>query len=59
MGIVLLFIYINQLILGIQGIASFANYVLPYTNEILLGISVVLVLGISWMVSKVQPVVSD
>lgn len=59
MGIVLLLIYINQLVLGIQGIASFANYVLPYTNEILLGIAVLLVLAISWMVSKVQSAVSD
>lgn len=59
MGIVFLLIYLNQIVLGVQGIASFANYVLPNTNEILLFIAVFIVAAIVWVISKVRFNVSE
>lgn len=47
-GIVLFFIgvFLNELVLAIQGVTSFGYYVVPFVNEILFGISLVLFSGI-------------
>lgn len=48
-------LYVNQLILGIHGIASFTYLYLPKINEILFGVSVLLVIGFAlalWEVKK-------
>ncbi|HOY96301.1 MAG TPA: hypothetical protein PK509_11210 [Catalimonadaceae bacterium] len=47
-------LYLNQLVLGIHGIASFTYIYLPYINEILFGLSVVLVLGFTLALQTVK-----
>jgi hypothetical protein len=39
-------VYLNELVLGVQGIASFSYTVVPYVNETLFGIAVLIVLGL-------------
>ena len=39
-------IFINEIILTLQGIASFSYFLLPYTNEVLLANTIIIVTGI-------------
>ena len=39
-------VLLNEIILAVQGIASFSYTVIPYVNELLLGAAIVLVTGI-------------
>ena len=39
-------VFINEIILAIQGIASFSYTVIPFANEMLFGAAIILVLGI-------------
>ena len=41
-------VLINELILAVQGIASFSYTLIPYVNELLLGAALVLVFGIGF-----------
>ena len=43
-------IFLTELILGIQGIASLSYTLIPYVNEMLFGVSILLVSGIGFMV---------
>lgn len=42
-------VLLNEIILAIQGIASFSYTMIPYVNEMLFGIAIVLVLGSGFM----------
>lgn len=39
-------VLLNEIILAVQGIASFSYTVIPYANEMLFGVAVILILGI-------------
>ena len=39
-------VILNELVLAIQGVASFSYTIIPYVNEILFGASIILLLGI-------------
>ena len=41
-------VLLNELVLAIQGVASFSYTVIPYVNEILFGIALVLLFGIGF-----------
>lgn len=45
-------IFLNELVLGIQGVAAFSYIVVKYVNETLFGISLLLLLGAILMVSS-------
>jgi hypothetical protein len=40
-------VYLNELILGIQGIASFSYFLIPYINQALFGVAIILFCGLS------------
>ncbi len=47
LAIFIIGIFLNELVLGIQGIASFSYTVIPYANEMLFAVAILLVYGIS------------
>lgn len=44
-------VYLNELVLGVQGIASFSYTLIPYVNEILFGVAVLILLALIWLFS--------
>ncbi|MES2778859.1 MAG: hypothetical protein V4651_03080 [Bacteroidota bacterium] len=58
MGVVITLIYINQVVLGIQGMTSFVNIVVANLNEYLLVIAILLVLSILRLVFHLRVKVS-
>jgi len=45
-------VYLNELVLGIQGIASFSYTPVPYANETLFGIAVLIVIGLGLLIAS-------
>lgn len=43
-------VFINEIVLCIQGIASFSYFSIPRVNEILFGVSLVLLLSLTFLV---------
>jgi hypothetical protein len=39
-------VVLNELVLSVQGIAAFSYTIIPYVNEILFGIAIILLIGI-------------
>ena len=44
-SVFLIGIFLNELVLGIQGVAAFSNIVVKFVNEILFGVALLLLLG--------------
>jgi hypothetical protein len=40
-------VYLNELVLGIQGIASFSYFLIPYINQALFGVAIIIFCGLS------------
>nr|MBP6558007.1 hypothetical protein [Flavobacterium sp.] len=40
-------VFLNELVLAVQGIASFSYTVIPFVNELLFGIAAIMVSGIA------------
>ena len=42
-------VYLNETVLGVQGIASFSYTLIPYVNHILLGVAILIVVAMIGM----------
>jgi len=45
-------VYLNEVVLGVQGIASFSYTMVPYANESLFGIAVLIVIGMGLLIAS-------
>lgn len=45
-------VYLNEIVLGVQGIASFSYTMVPYANESLFGITVLMVVGMAILIAS-------
>jgi len=57
-GIFVFGVFINELVLAIQGVASFSYIAIPYVHEILYGVSIVLLIGTSLLFFSQQRLIN-